>query len=104
MIRSGVAEPSVTTTHKGRTVMTITETVVMSGERSSATESPRLLTVAEVAGRLRVHRSTLVRWADAGVGPTPVRLGRPGLKSTTVRFDADDVERWLQARGLPSHR
>lgn len=81
------------------------ETGVMSGERrTSADNSPRLLTVAEVAGRLRVHRSTLVRWADAGIGPTPIRLGRPGLKSTTVRFDADDVERWLRARGLPSNR
>ena len=81
------------------------ETDVMSGERpTSADNSPRLLTVAEVAGRLRVHRSTLVRWADAGIGPTPIRLGRPGLKSTTVRFDADDVERWLRARGLPSNR
>jgi len=85
--------------------MTTTETVVMSGGRSSTVDqSPRLLTVAEVAGRLRVHRSTLVCWADAGVGPTPIRLGRPGLKSTTVRFDADDVERWLRARGLSSGR
>ena len=85
--------------------MTTTGTVVVAGERSStAHDSPRLLTVAEVAGRLRVHRSTLVRWADAGIGPTPIRLGRPGLKSTTVRFDADDVERWLRARGLPSNR
>ena len=85
--------------------MTTTGTVATSGERSStADQSPRLLTVAEVPGRLRVHRSTLVRWADAGVGPTPIRLGRPGLKSTTVRFDADDVERWLGTRGLPSNR
>jgi excisionase family DNA binding protein len=85
--------------------MSTLETVVMSGERpTAADDSPRLLTVAEVASRLRVHRSTLVRWADAGIGPTPIRLGRPGLKSTTVRFDADDVERWLRARGLPSHR
>lgn len=85
--------------------MSTLETVVLAGERPAVNgDSPRLLTVAEVAGRLRVHRSTLVRWADAGIGPTPIRLGRPGLKSTTVRFDADDVERWLRARGLPSHR
>lgn len=61
----------------------------------------RLLTAAEVAERVRVHRSTVVRWADAGVGPRPIRFGMRGRRSGPVRFDSADVEEWLRRSGLP---
>lgn len=61
-----------------------------------------LLTAADVARMVRVHRSTVVRWADAGVGPVPIRFGMAGGRSATVRFDAADVERWLRESGRPA--
>ena len=65
-----------------------------SGER-------RLLTAAEVAERVQVHRSTVVRGADAGVGPRPIRFGMRGRRSGPVRVDPADVEEWLRRSGLP---
>jgi predicted DNA-binding transcriptional regulator AlpA len=47
----------------------------------------RLLSPAEVAGRWAVSRSTLRRWARAGIGPRPVRL-----TDGTVRYALDAVE------------
>ena len=58
-----------------------------------------LMTAADVAKRAQVHRSTVVRWGDAGVGPRPIRLGAAG-KSATVRFDPQEVDRWLQEYGV----
>lgn len=75
------------------------------GEESSAMarqagSSNQLLTAADVARRVQVHRSTIVRWADAGVGPRPIRFGVPG-RSVAVRFDPVDVDQWLRTCGLP---
>lgn len=65
----------------------------------SVEEQRPLMTAADVAKRAQVHRSTVVRWGDAGVGPRPIRLGAVG-KSATVRFDPAEVDRWLRESGL----
>jgi predicted DNA-binding transcriptional regulator AlpA len=50
-------------------------------------EGHRLLPPAEVARRWDVSRSTLRRWAKAGIGPRPVRL-----TDGTVRYSLAEVE------------
>jgi predicted DNA-binding transcriptional regulator AlpA len=56
-------------------------------------EAPRrLLAPAEVARRWAVSRSTLRRWAQAGIGPRPVRL-----TDGTVRYLAEQVEAFERA-------
>jgi predicted DNA-binding transcriptional regulator AlpA len=52
----------------------------------------RLLPPAEVAVRWAVSRSTLRRWARAGIGPRPVRL-----TDGTFRYDLAAVERFERA-------
>jgi excisionase family DNA binding protein len=49
----------------------------------------RLLTAAELAERLSVPKTWILESARAGAMPC-VRLGR------YMRFDLDDVERWLE--------
>lgn len=48
-------------------------------------ELPPLLTQLDVAALLGVSRQTLWRWAQAGVGPQPIRLGR------MLRYRSADV-------------
>lgn len=55
-------------------------------------EAPRLLAPAEVARRWSVSRSTLRRWAQAGIGPRPVRL-----TDGTVRYSLTAVEAFERA-------
>lgn len=50
------------------------------------------LTKAQFAGLLGVSLRTLERWARAGIGPRPRKIG-PRL----VRYDPDEVERFLAA-------
>jgi predicted DNA-binding transcriptional regulator AlpA len=52
----------------------------------------RLLRPADVERRWDVSRSTLRRWAKAGIGPRPVRL-----TDGTVRYLADQVEQFEAA-------
>jgi predicted DNA-binding transcriptional regulator AlpA len=56
----------------------------------------RLLSLAEVAHRWSVSRSTLRRWARAGIGPRPVRL-----TDGTTRYSREAVERFERAAGDP---
>jgi excisionase family DNA binding protein len=49
-----------------------------------------LLTIDEVAARLRVSRKTLYNWRAIGTGPNGFRVGR------TVRYRRESVERWLR--------
>ena len=52
----------------------------------------RLLRPADVERRWDVSRSTLRRWAKAGIGPRPVRL-----TDGTVRYLAEQVEAFERA-------
>lgn len=54
-----------------------------------------LLTTAELAGYLRVPRSTLYGWRYRGVGPPAIRVGRH------LRYRTCDVERWLELQTEP---
>jgi predicted DNA-binding transcriptional regulator AlpA len=57
-------------------------------------EGRRLLRPAELERRWDVSRSTLRRWAKAGIGPRPVRL-----TDGTVRYLAEQVEEFERALG-----
>jgi excisionase family DNA binding protein len=53
-----------------------------------------LATFREICALLRISRVTGHRWRNdpAMHFPAPIRLGR------TVRFDLDEIERWLNSR------
>jgi predicted DNA-binding transcriptional regulator AlpA len=57
-------------------------------------EGRRLLRPADVERRWGVSRSTLRRWAKAGIGPRPVRL-----TDGTIRYLAEQVEEFERALG-----
>jgi excisionase family DNA binding protein len=56
-------------------------------------ESQRLLTVPEVAERLRLSRGTIYKLVRTGVIPA-VRLGDNG---SSLRVKSDELEAWLEA-------
>lgn len=56
--------------------------------------APQLLTIPEVAARLRVHRNHVYRYIAAGEFPT-VNIGT-GRSKTRVK--ADDLEAWIEGR------
>ena len=60
--------------------------------RTARTGWDELLTQAELASLLRVHPSTLRRWAQSGDSPRETRIG--GL----VRYAESDVHAWLAMR------
>lgn len=66
----------------------------MSAPREVCTEGlETLLTVEEVAARLRIHPKTVLRYVRSRSRPLPcVRLGG------RLRFRASDVDRWLGGR------
>lgn len=51
-----------------------------------------LLTVDEVAERLRVPRQTLYYWRSQGLGPTARLIGKH------LRYREDDLIEWLEAQ------
>ncbi|PJK15394.1 DNA-binding protein [Lysobacteraceae bacterium NML07-0707] len=56
-----------------------------------------MLTVKEVAARLRVSASTLLNMRKEGSGPTFVHVGR------SVRYPAASLESWLAERLAARH-
>ena len=63
-------------------------------EGLSRGDMKRFITLADLAGRLRMDRRTVRRWLDrAGV---PRYTFGPG-RNCAVRYDEGDVERFLQA-------
>jgi excisionase family DNA binding protein len=58
----------------------------------------RLLTLGEVADRLRVPEATVRRWLYRGDGPPALKVGRH------LRFDEDRLEEWLGTRPGPGRR
>jgi len=59
--------------------------------------SPGLLTVKDIAARLRVSPRTVWRLRDAGRLPAPIRFGQ------AVRWRENDVSTWI-AQGCPYRR
>lgn len=57
-----------------------------------AAKAQPLLTIRDLAARANIGTRTASRWLDAGKLPHPIRLGR------LIRFDARDVEAWLDAQ------
>lgn len=62
------------------------------------TSSARLMTPKEVAGLLRVSKSTLKNWRRFGGGPPFQLVGRQ------VRYELADVQDWAAKRGLRGER
>lgn len=56
----------------------------------------QLLSVEQLAELLQVPLSTIYQWRHRGVGPKPIRVGR------YLRFDPEDVARWLETRKAAS--
>jgi excisionase family DNA binding protein len=54
--------------------------------------APRLLTIKEVADRLKVSVGCLRAWRIRGEGPPAVRVG------SALRWDEREVDAWLNAR------
>jgi putative molybdopterin biosynthesis protein len=59
--------------------------------------TPKILTIAEVAERLGMHPVTVYRLAKEGRLPV-FRIGR------MLRFDADELERWIRRGKVPVGR
>jgi len=57
----------------------------------------RLGTVKDVAARLGVSDRAIWKWNAVEKLPAPIRLGR------SVRWDLDDLERWIDA-SCPARR
>jgi predicted DNA-binding transcriptional regulator AlpA len=75
------------------------ESAAMAGLETASTSSPppaaRWLRVAEVARRLRVHRSTLYRQIAAGLLPPPVRIaGAYCEHSGAVAWPQREIEKF----------
>ena len=56
-----------------------------------------LLTRVEIQKKLRVSRSTLLRWIEIGAFPKPLAIG-----PRTLRWRAEEVESWLDSRPVSS--
>ncbi len=57
----------------------------------------RLGTVKDVSDRLGVSERAIWKWNSMGKLPEPIRLGR------SVRWDLDELERWIDA-SCPARR
>jgi excisionase family DNA binding protein len=56
------------------------------------THKPIYLSDSEVAERLRLSRQAIQKWRQKHVGPPYIKLGK------TVRYDAEELEAWIQSR------
>lgn len=56
------------------------------------TQAPELLTVREVARKLRIGTRTVWKWTTSGHLPPPLRLGQSGR---TVRWKASEIDRFI---------
>lgn len=59
----------------------------------TATPGPDLLTVADLAERLRVSEKTVRTWRSEGVLPAPIEIGG------VIRWRAAEFEEWLAGQG-----
>lgn len=66
----------------------------MMDKRQKRDAEEPLWTVADVANRLKVSRSSVYRMAAAGEIPQ-VKLG--GVRSL-VRFDGEEIEKWINSK------
>jgi excisionase family DNA binding protein len=62
---------------------------LMTEDTRTAPDPDELLTVAEAARYLKVHRNTLSRWRKESTGPPATRLGRQW------RYRRSVLDRWL---------
>jgi len=62
-----------------------------SQDQETKAELPILLTSREVAGVLKVSKSTLCRWRQTGLGPRVT-----WLSPTCPRYRSSDVDVWLR--------
>jgi excisionase family DNA binding protein len=53
-------------------------------------DEDKLLSVAQLAGRLQVPEQTLYGWRYKGEGPRAIKVGRH------LRYRRSDVEKWLE--------
>ena len=58
-----------------------------------ASATPPLVTIAEVAKRLKVDKRTVERMVKAGEFPSPIRVS-PGI----IRWPPSDIDAWLEER------
>lgn len=58
----------------------------------------QLLTAADLAGLLKVNRSTLYSWLSSGRLPMPLRIGK------SVRWAKRIIDRWIEAGCPPRER
>jgi excisionase family DNA binding protein len=56
------------------------------------TERPTYLTTAQVAARLAVSETTLMRWRERDEGPPWKRIG------DRIRYDSAGLDAWLASR------
>jgi len=70
----------------------------MQGEASMAEQQRRLMTRAEVAELLGVPEKTLRNWSSQRRGPHSFHVGK------TVRYRAQEVDRWLAAQEAAAPR
>ena len=64
--------------------------------KSHVQAKPALLTVEQVAEQLQVHRTTIYSWVAQGHLPAIVLA--EGLRKKCIRFDPEELARWLEAR------
>lgn len=53
----------------------------------------------DAAKRIGVHRGTLARWRQDGIGP-PCRVIQ-GNRRVTCRYHVDQLDRWMMVNGSP---
>lgn len=61
---------------------------------------PKVMTSAEVSRYLGVSLNTLQKWRTRNTGPRYMKYG--DAKSATIRYDAEDVEKFRLAHTVPT--
>ena len=60
--------------------------------RKGASGLSHLLSAEDLSEMLQIPVQTIYRWRHRGEGPRPMKVGK------YLRFDPEDVTRWLEAR------